>query len=818
VPRISAKQYDNLSAQRVPLIGREQDLQAAETALLTTQGRLLTLTGTGGCGKTRLALALASRVHPLFGHGVILVELATIADSAMVPAVVASAMGIRELPDEPLTKTVVRTMAPIELLLVLDNCEHLIDACASLTEELLDSCRRLRVLATSREPLRIPGERTWRVPSLALPRHGAGADELRRSPAVELFLERAEVETSDEAGTASALSTVGQICTRLDGMPLAIELAAARARVLSVEEIYLRLDDSIGLLVGGGRTAPSRQQALRSTLDWSYRLLDDKERAVFRRLAVFVDSCSLDAAEAVCADIDVSAPEVLDLVSRLVDKSLVVVEQRDAQARYRLLEPTKQYGHDLLVASGERDRMRRRHTMYYQAYAEARAYDTAIGGPRRFAAMNEQASEYPNIRGALAWAVEHREAQVGLSIAWSLMFFWQMYSFVSEGIQWVEQVLALPGAEERTYARAGALLSGGYLALLRGDLERAWTYSEEASMLGRILDAPEIEWSGTHFRGVISFARGDLRQAIAFLQEAVPVGHRCANGVPEGSSLGLMGGFLCYQGDYGPALTVIERGQQLARGDPWIDAWQMVRFAQAYLGLGALDKARSALESALAGAERNGQPHSLTPRILDLLGELEIASNNPRQAREWLVRGLEFRHASGERFEGPQTFDRLASLAALCADAVRAFTLAGASDRAYQNIGGQRTAGEQRKREAWLVPLREKFGAEAADALLATGRALDVDDATAFALSDPDASGSAKHSKGASPLTAREREVARLLARGFSNRQIADELVISLHTAQRHVENILSKLGLSSRTQAATWAIGQGLTDEVLRP
>jgi non-specific serine/threonine protein kinase len=531
-------------------------------------------------------------------------------------------------------------------------------------------------------------------------------------------------------------------------------------------------------------------------------------------LAVFVDSCTLHAAEAVCADLDVTPQQVLQVVSRLVDKSLVVVDQRTGQVRYRLLEPVKQYAHDQLVASGELDHVRQRHALHYQAYAEGRAYDANVGGPRRFAAMNEQASEYPNIRGALAWAVEQREAQVGLSIAWSLMFFWQMYSLVSEGIQWVDHVLALPGAEERTYARAGTLLSGGYLALLRGDLERAWTYSEEGSLLGRMLGEPEIEWSGTHFRGVISYARGDVPRAIAYLREAVPVGHRCANGVPEGSSLGLMGGFLCDQGDYSTALTLIEQGQQLAHGDPWIDAWQLGWFGRAYLGLGALDRARSALEGALAGAERNGLPHSLTPRILDSLGELEIACNNPRQAREWLLRGLEFRHASGERFESPRTLDLLANLAALCSDPQRALQLAGASDRAYQNMGGHRTSGDQRKLDAWLIPLREQFGAEAADALLAAGRALEVDEAIAFALSDAEASASASHSNLASPLTAREQEVARLLARGFSNRQIADELVISLHTAQRHVENILSKLALSSRTQVAAWAIGEDLTAE----
>ena len=261
MPHISAKRHHNLPAQRVRLIGRERDLRAAAEALLASEGRLLTLTGTGGCGKTRLALELAWQASSGFANGVVLVELAQCAEPAQVSHAIAAALGIRELPSEPLTATLIRTLTELELLMVLDNCEHLIDSCARLTERLLDSCPRVRVLATSREQLRIPGERTFRVPSLAVPRQGAGAEEVRSSPAVELFLERAKAATSDPAGTASSISAVGRICMRLEGMPLAIELAAARVRALSVEQIHERLDDSMGLLVGGGRTAPSRQHA-----------------------------------------------------------------------------------------------------------------------------------------------------------------------------------------------------------------------------------------------------------------------------------------------------------------------------------------------------------------------------------------------------------------------------------------------------------------------------------------------------------------------------------------------------------------------------
>ena len=760
-------------------------------------------------------MELASLVYPQFANGVALVELAAIADRALVPLTIASALGIRERPDESLTATLVRTVSILDLLLVLDNCEHVIDTCAQLTEELLDHCLRLRVLATSREPMRIPGERTWRVPSLALPDQRTAADDVLHSPAVELFLERALAARSELTFLSPTLNTVGRICTRLDGMPLAIELAAASVRALSVEQIHDRLDDSIGLLVGGGRTAPSRQQALRATLDWSYRLLDNSER-VFRRLAAFAESCSLEAAEVVCTDDGVTSSEVLNLVTRLVDKSLVVMEQRDGTARYRLLEPVRQYANELLAASGERDVVRRRHALHYLSFAEARADDANIGGPRRFAATNELGREYPNIRSVLAWSVENAEPQVGLSLAWSLAFFWQMYNSVWEGSRWVDRLLALPGAEAPTYARAGALVSSAYLALLRGDLETAWALSQEASSLGQQLGRPEIEWMGLQFRGVISYARGDVPTAQTYLHKAARVGHDASVAVLEGSSLSCIADNLCELADYTAALPLLERSYQLVHVDPWNAVGTLGFIGKAALGLGDIERARSALGASLAIAQQNGEPHSMTPRTLDLLGDVEMACNEPRRARVWLVRSLEMLHGSGERFGIVRTFDRLARLAALCSDSERALTLVGAADRILQDLGAQRTPAEQQMLERWLLPLRDRAGGEAADAAWSKGRALAPDDAVAFAHGGDDTEVEepvpSARPQATSPLTGRELEVAALLARGLSNRQIAAELVISLHTAQRHVENILGKLALSSRTQVAAWAIGHGLS------
>jgi predicted ATPase len=403
VPRRSAKRHHNLPAHQLRLIGREQDLVVARKALLGTDGRLLTLTGTGGCGKTRLALELASDVLPDFADGVWLVELAPLADGGLVAQAVVSALGVREQPGESLLATLIRALSTREALLVLDNCEHVIEICARVVEDLLDHCPRLRVLATSREGLRITRELAWRVPSLRVPDQLATTDDLLRAPAVQLFVERAQASVPTFDPTARA-ATVGGICRRLDGLPLAIELAAARVRTLGVDQILERLHEAIHLLVGGSRTAPSRQQTLRATLDWSYGLLGDEERAVFRRLAVFAETFDLDAAEAVIADTDIAAGEVLDELQRLVDKSLVVVDERDGRARYRLLEAVRQYAQEQLAARGERDAPRRRHARYYLAFAEARAHDTTIGGPRRMTVTAELDREYPNLRAALAEA------------------------------------------------------------------------------------------------------------------------------------------------------------------------------------------------------------------------------------------------------------------------------------------------------------------------------------------------------------------------------------------------------------------------------
>ena len=363
----------NLPLELSSFVGRERQI-AEVKRLLLGGNRLLTLTGPGGCGKTRLALAVAFEVMEGFEGGVWLVELASLSDPDLVPQAVASTLGVREAQDRPLIETLSARLGSRKMLLVLDNCEHLVEGCALLADALLRACPNLRILATSREALGIAGERAWLVPSLSLPggpQNLPPLEELAHYEAVRLFAERAAAVASDFELTEHNAPAVAHLCRGLDGIPLAIELAAARVRVLSVEQIVSRLEDSFGLLTGGSRTALPRQRTLRATIDWSHELLSEKEQVLFQRLSVFAGGFTLEAAEAVCAGDGLELHAMLDLLSRLVDKSLVLVAgQQGGEARYQLLETVRQYGQEKLNESGEEPTIKRHHADFFLKFAE----------------------------------------------------------------------------------------------------------------------------------------------------------------------------------------------------------------------------------------------------------------------------------------------------------------------------------------------------------------------------------------------------------------------------------------------------------------
>src|SRR5579884_1453224 len=498
----------NLPVQLTSFIGREKEME--EIKRLLSRTRLLTLTGSGGCGKTRLAAQVGADLLADFADGVWLVELAAIADPALVPQTVASTLGIREEPGQRLLETLQQHLKPKSLLLLLDNCEHLSAACAQLAETLLQACPNLRILASSREALGIAGELAYRVPSLSLPElprlpsaEAALVPALARCEATRLFVERAALSYPGFALTEQNAPAVAQVCVRLDGIPLAIELAAARIKVLSADQIAARLDDRFRLLTGGSRTALPRQQTLRALIDWSYDLLSEAERTLLRRLSVFLGGWTLEAAEAVCADAShappraaamgagehaaapleagsrenaggpVAAEAVLDLLSRLVDKSLVLVEESaEAEARYRLLETVRQYSRDRLMESEEARDLRCRHRDWFLTLAEGA--ERRLRGPDQVAWLNRLAQEHDNLRMALEWcrAEEDAGAEAGLRLAGALWRFWRVRGYLSEGRERLEAALAQASASERTAQRAKALYGLAALAWGQGDYTR----------------------------------------------------------------------------------------------------------------------------------------------------------------------------------------------------------------------------------------------------------------------------------------------------------------------------------------------------------
>lgn len=466
--------HNNLPLPLNRFIGREHEMDEVKGLLTTT--RLLTLTGVGGCGKTRLALqpgADASSTST-FTHGVWWVELAALTDPVLMPQQIASSLGMVEQAGRRLTETLSDFLQPKQLLLILDNCEHLVTACAHLVEMLLRTCPRLRILSTSREALNIPGELVWLVPSLPLPEtsHLPPLERLVKYGAIQLFIERAAAVLPSFKLTSENAVAVLQICRRLDGIPLATELAAARVKVLSVEQIAARLDDSYRLLTGGRRTALPRHQTLRATMDWSYSLLSEKERILFRRISAFAGGVTLEAAEAVCTDVSIEEGEILDVLSRLVDKSLVMVEERGGEVRYRFLETIRQYSQERLWEAGEVALLQERHWNWYTGLVERAELE--LLSTHQAVWFNRLEREHDNLRAALGCSLERGEAEIAARIGGAIWRFWLLHGYLSEGSRWLERALA--GVSGMSVARAKALFAPGVPVIHQG---RVTTYGRK---------------------------------------------------------------------------------------------------------------------------------------------------------------------------------------------------------------------------------------------------------------------------------------------------------------------------------------------------
>jgi predicted ATPase/DNA-binding CsgD family transcriptional regulator len=827
----TAALHHNLPAPHPHLVGREQDSSAVKDLVLQVPGRLVTLSGTGGCGKTQLALLVAAGLVDAFRDGVWLVELAPVQAAHLVPYAVAAVVGRRGRAGEAMIDTIVAYLKGRELLLVLDNCEHLIDACADLVQRVLSGCPQVRLLATSRERLRLGAEMTWRVPSLASPdrRTGGTPVDLLEYSAVRLFVERAQaVQSGFQLGPGNA-PTIVDICARLEGLPLALELAAAHVSALALSQILERLDDSFRLLVSGSRTAPTRQQTLRATLDWSYGLLSAAEQAVFQRLAVFASGWRLEAAEAVCPvpavrmDVDaiVARADVLELLTRLVDKSLVVanVDKSDGRSRYRLLEPIRQYAQERLVASGDLDAVRAGHARFFLAFAEALERDVSLGGARRQSAADALEGEYRNLEAALLLALDTQDAELGLCLAWPLQFVWKFRLPVGEGGPWVEAVLALPGANAPTPARAVSLLTAARLAWERGDYSAADGYYAEAVPLARKLGDPWILFVALADQGLEAEQRGDYDLALSLWQEGLVITRASGDRASKAILLICLGRLHLFEGNYATGRALCEESLGLARqlGDLWVIWLALFALGQAALAQGDVATAR-----ALSLESLNLQGSSLMRTgTLYILGQIAIADGKYTEARQHLFQALALLEDIDDPVATTQVVEALAHLASRLGKSDLALRLAAAAGASRDTLvlGVSRSLATRSHfplsrdlPDHWLVPLRQTLRAEDAGRWWAEGRGLSLTEAVALAESElPAVMSTPDLLPVGAGLTAREAEVLRLVARGQSNKEIAAELVLSVRTVERHITNLYGKIDARGKADATAYAFKHGL-------
>jgi predicted ATPase/DNA-binding CsgD family transcriptional regulator len=746
----------------VPLtsfVGRDSELD--ELAAMIRASRLVTVTGAAGLGKTRLAIEVAGRA----AGDVRFAGLVALTEGALVPHEVAASLGVSEQVGDALLNTLAEHIGSRALLLVLDNCEHVVEDCARLVEALLRDCVNLRVLATSRQPLRVPGEQVWPIAPMRLPdrlpdalQQAAGSSE-----AVRLFEARARLVRPEFSVTPANARSVTLACRTLEGIPLAIELAAARLQTLSVDDVVRRLEDRFRLLAGGGRTAVTRHRTLRAALDWGDRLLDRRERRLFRRLSVFRGGFDLGAVEAVCGGAGIEPDEVGDLVFRLAEKSLLVPDtSRPGPARYRLLETVRQYGARRLARSGDGTWLLERHAAHFlelgvRAEPEERGLDQ-----QRW--LERLEADLGNLRAALAWHRAH-DVDAWLRLASSLSWFWVTHSHYSEGRIWLEAALA--AAAEDAPARSDGMLAMARLCFLQGDYGSARTWCDACLAARRRQgDDTGCGWALTQL-GAIHAYLGEYAEGRRRFEEALAA--TCDELVRMEALVGL-GEMLVQAGDLATARARLEEVLRLARG-----------------------------------------PDAPRGRAALFLGLVAFFSGNRAGAAGHLSRALDIFHRLGNHYAAAGALDAFAALAGAGADPVRALRLCGAASALRDSTRSQLAP---RWREMVRTVVIEPAWAAAGDAAGGAweeGRRMTLDDAVRLAGEGPPAARPvrAPHPRpvaapvrgGPAGLTRRELEVADLVMQGMSNGQIAERLVIAERTVEGHVERLRSKLNVHSRTE-----------------
>ena len=635
----------NLPAQLTSFIGRKREL--TEVKQLLSDTRLLTLTGPGGTGKTRLSLQLAADLLKQFPEGVWLIELAPLADPTLFTQTIAATLGVREQPGRSLLEALTDYVRGKHILLILDNCEHLIETCAQLAHSLLRAAPRLKILATSRETLGIAGETAYRVPSLPLPdpEQLHDLDALAQNDCVHLFMDRATAAYPSFRLKEKNAPAIADICRRLDGIPLAIELASARTKVFPPEEIAARLDDRFRLLTGGSRTALERHQTLFALIEWSHNLLSEPERVLLRRLSVFAGGWSFEASQAVCGD--ELGGEVLDLLTHLVDKSLVAVEAESQEARYRLPETIRQYARDRLFESGEAEQVRDRHIAFFLQFAETA--EPKLRSAEQLEWMERVDTEHDNLRTALAWSLESGKSGFALQVAGALYYFWLLRGYFSEGQKWLNDALTFAEREQHEKAAAGkytptraetawyakALYSTAYFQLMTLNLKSARKTVEESLRLWRELG--DKWWMAVTLEcaGLIMAMDGDIQTALDGLEEGVVLARQMQDPWLLAACLIRFGDEL-QRTDVTAARRFLEEGVAVARnvGDKAVLSEGLRELGSVYYLQGNLTAAVSIAEEALAEARAIGSISQVVLALFQLV-IISCSQNDPAKAKHY---------------------------------------------------------------------------------------------------------------------------------------------------------------------------------------
>lgn len=852
-----------LPVQFTPLIGREQDVASACALLQSSDVRLLTLVGTGGIGKTRLSLQIATELMPHFADGVCFVPLASISDPELVISFIAYTLGLREASDWSQLERLYATLGSKQMLLLLDNFEQVVSAAPKLAE-LLDACPGLKIMVSSRAVLHIRGESLFFVQPLKLPqsKHLAAREDLTRYSAIALFLERARAAKPDFKATTSNIQTLANICIRLDGLPLALELAAARIKILSPQGLLARLENRLQILTSTQQDIPARQQTLRNTLAWSYDLLNAQEQRLFRQLAIFVEGCTLEAAEALCKRSEDGPIEnsfsVLDGITSLIDKSLLHQHiQDEEEPRLVMLETIHEYGMEQLVASGEITTMQQAHAMFYLELAEMA--ERKLTGTEQGTWFERLQQDYENIKAALQWFMQQKEWEKSLRVGNALWRFWWARGYLSAGRQALEQALNGSQAMEiPTQIRAQALNAVGVLAGMQGDFGQSEAHCQEGLRLFREQENIQCCATSLWMLGNVALMKGNCVAARSLEEEALTLFREIDDSWGVASSLERLASVATDEGDFKQAILYGEKALELSRetGDIWGIARSLDRLGFVTFTQGNLARTEPLLTEAVLLSQKIGDKRTLAYSLAiigyvscirgdyiagraSLEESLKISLEvGDRRGRVWGLSGLGWAFFSQGDFAASRAYyeesltilmksdyayksfialglEGLAGAVAAQGHLTWSARLWGAADTIHTTDDGPPVPQIlQPVYERLIAILRTQLGEVAFKSAWEAGRAMKLEQV----LSDQEpiiipAPPSVQAPQPQVSLTAREKDVLRLIARGLSSAQISAELFITVLTVNSHIRSIYSKIGVNSRSAATRYALDHHLAE-----